>query len=142
MNLFLDTSALIKLYYREADSHTIEPLVRSGKTVTIFLSEISKPEFTSAIWKKWRMKEVTEQQAQTLLQAFQKDYSRYTFTPVESDAIITANSLLKQYGPQGLRTLDALQLSAAISLRGQANLFKSADKLLESFFVAENLPVS
>lgn len=142
MKLFLDTSALVKLYYREVDSHALESLVRSGTITTIFLSEVSKPEFISAIWKKWRMKELNEQQALALLQAFEEDYARYSFVQVDGDAMIAASSLLKQHGRQGLRTLDALQLAAAVSLRGQADLFKSADKLLESFFIAENLRVS
>ena len=63
MKIFLDTSSLFKLYHREVDTELLEQLFSTQKITDVFLSEISKIEFTSTVWKKVRMKEITEAQA-------------------------------------------------------------------------------
>jgi predicted nucleic acid-binding protein len=60
MKIFLDTSTLFKLYHKEADTAELELIFSTVKITEIFLSEISKIEFTSAIWKKVRTKEITQ----------------------------------------------------------------------------------
>jgi predicted nucleic acid-binding protein len=52
MKIFLDTSTLFKLYHREVDTEDLERLFTTEKITNIFLSEISKIEFTSTFWKK------------------------------------------------------------------------------------------
>ena len=52
MKIFLDTSSLVKLYHQEAETNEIEKIFNTQKLTHIFLSEISKIEFASAIWKK------------------------------------------------------------------------------------------
>jgi hypothetical protein len=49
MIIFLDTSSLFKLYHREADTAELELIFSTGKITNIYLSEISKIEFTSTI---------------------------------------------------------------------------------------------
>lgn len=142
MNLFFDTSSLFKLYHQEADSARVETTLHDHEVETIFLSELTKIEFPSAIWKKWRTKELTEPQAKVLIRLIEKDRFKYSFVPLDSSAVNQAISLIDKYGPQGLRTLDGLQLVVAISVRTTATLFKSADKLLNSFFVAKSLPTA
>jgi hypothetical protein len=45
-----------------------------------------------------------------------------------------------KYGQEGLRTLDAIQLASALTLKEQQNvLFFTADKLLKYFFKQEGL---
>ena len=43
---------------------------------------------------------------------------------------------------EGLRTLDSIQLSTAVYLTKQIDLFLTADKLLNLLFEAEHLPSS
>lgn len=50
--------SLVKMYHREADTAALERLFSTFKITHIFLSEISKIEFTSTIWKKVRTKEI------------------------------------------------------------------------------------
>ncbi len=48
--------------------------------------------------------------------------------------------LLSQYGIKGLRTLDAIQLSSALSLKENKDMaFFTHDKLLQSIFEQEGL---
>ena len=141
MRLFLDTSSLIKLYHKEPDTQFLESLFSTVKITTIFLSELTKVEFASTIWKKVRTKEVAELEAQTTLALFESDFEKYTFIALDSIIIEQARILLSTHGKKGLRTLDAIQLSTAVSLAQKGNLFLTADKLLQSFFETEGLPI-
>ena len=60
MKIFLDTSSLFKLYHREADTVELERNLSAITITSIYLSEITKVEFTSTVWKKVRTKEITE----------------------------------------------------------------------------------
>jgi predicted nucleic acid-binding protein len=140
MRIFLDTSSLFKLYHRESDTTLLELIFSQQKITNIFLSEISKVEFTSTIWKKVRAKEITRSQAQITLNLFESDFKKYSFVVSNSIVIEQARILASKYGEQGLRTLDSIQLATALSLFQQADLFLTADKLLKSFFEAEGLP--
>jgi len=140
MKIFLDTSSLFKLYHKESDTDIIERVFTDYNITTIYLSEIAKIEFASTIWKKVRIKELTESQAKAILNLFEQDFGKYTFIP--SDAIINeqARNLITKYGKQGLRTLDSIQLATSVSLAGNASLFITTDKLLATFFKLELLP--
>lgn len=141
MNIFLDTCSLFKLYHKEVGSEDLERLFSSVAISAVFLSDLTKIEFTSTIWKKVRTREITEIQAQTTLALFEADFDKYSFIVTDSLVIEQARLLVSKYGTQGLRTLDSIQLSTAISLREQVGLFCTADKLLLSLFQSENLPV-
>ncbi len=123
MKIFLDTSSLLKLYHKEADTAELELIFSTVKITDIFLSEISKIEFTSAIWKKVRTKEITESEALTTLDLFESDFRKYSFVATDSIIIEQARILVSKYGIQGLRTLDSIQLSVSVSLFQQAEIF-------------------
>ncbi|MFN3487572.1 MAG: type II toxin-antitoxin system VapC family toxin [Emticicia sp.] len=139
MKIFLDTSSLVKLYHRETGTQELEKLFSSYKITAVFLSEIAKIEFASTIWKKVRTKEITELEAQITLELFETDFEKYTFIATDSIVLETGRTLTTKYGMQGLRTLDSIQFSTAISLARQADVFFTADKLLKSFFETEGL---
>jgi len=141
MKIFLDTSSLFKLYHREAETADIEKIFSTAKITNIFLSEISKIEFTSTVWKKVRMTEITELEAKTTIGLFETDFEKYTFIPTDSLILEQARILISKYGKQGLRTLDSIQLSTSISLFQLVSVFFTSDNLLKSLFVAEQLPV-
>jgi predicted nucleic acid-binding protein len=141
MRVFLDTSSLFKLYHREDDTAELELIFSTLKITDIFLSEITKIEFTSTIWKKVRTGEITQSEAQTTLDLFESDFTKYSFIATDSIIIEQARILASKYGTQGLRTLDSIQLSTSVSLSHQADIFFTADKLLKSLFKAEGLPI-
>lgn len=63
MRIFLDTCALFKLYHFEADTRLFENIFTENTITEVFLSELTKIEFSSTLWKKVRTKEITELQA-------------------------------------------------------------------------------
>ena len=140
MKIFLDTSSLIKLYNKEADTHIVENIFIQNSVTFLFLSEISKMEFISAIWKKVRTKEIAEEKAEIIIQLFEKSFENYFFIKNDSLVFDHARTLLAKYGKLGLRTLDSIQLSVAVSLINEVDLFVTADKLLKFFFNIESLP--
>ena len=142
MKIYLDTSSLFKLYHREADTAEHEQNLSFITITSILLSEITKVEFTSTVWKKVRTKEITEIEAQTTLDLFESDFGKYHFITTDSIIIEQARLLTSKYGIQGLRTLDSIQLSTAVSLFRQVDKFFTADNLLQSLFIAENLPTN
>jgi predicted nucleic acid-binding protein len=141
MIVFLDTSSLIKLYHREVGTEQLENLFSSTEITSIFLSEISTVEFTAALWKKVHTKEIAATAAQITIDLFIEDFVKFTFVTTDSLIIKEARILASKYGFAGLRTLDSIQLATAVSLIKHVNLFVTSDKLLQSFFMEEGLPV-
>ena len=138
---FLDTSSLIKLYHREAGTEQLESLFSSGGITSIFLSEISTIEFPAAVWKKVRTKEIAATAANITIDLFMQDFNHFMFINTDSLIIAHAGQLVSKYGLEGLRTLDSIQLATAVSLKKQVDVFFTSDNLLQSFFIAEGLPI-
>ena len=139
MKIFLDTSSLFKLYHKETGTTELEEIFLTSKVTAVYLSEIAKIEFTSTVWKKVRTKEISELEAHTTLELFEADFEKYSFVATDSIIIEQARILATKYGIEGLRTLDSIQLSTAISLSQRADVFFTADNLLKSFFDLEGL---
>jgi len=74
MNLFFDTSALVKFFHEEKGSETVTNLILS-KDNEIWISELARIEFLSAIFRRFRSKEVDDEQRKRLWQAFKSNLS-------------------------------------------------------------------
>lgn len=140
MKAFLDTSSLIKLYHTEAGSDFVLNAL-SNDIRDIFLSELAILEFRSALWKKMRVKEIKENTAIEVIKCFQNDSDNFHWIMLQSDIVESASYLLMKYGNRGLRTLDSLQLAAALTLRDEDCVFFTSDKLLQTFFKEEQLKI-
>ena len=77
MNVFLDTSSLLKLYCKEKETEELVSLIVNANLQKIYLTEIAKIEFASAIWKKVRTQELTSTQATVLLALFENDSQHF-----------------------------------------------------------------
>jgi len=139
MNIFLDTSSLLKLYHKEAGTNELLKLI-SEKVEQIYLSELAKIEFNSAVWKKVRTNEFTEEGAKQIIQFFENDFEKFRWITVETTVLNSAKEFIKQYGNKNLRTLDAIQLACTITVKDKVDLFKTDDKVLNNIFNLENLP--
>ena len=139
MKIFLDTSSLFKLYHQEVGTDELENLFSQVKITHVFLSEITKIEFTSPIWKKVRTTEITTTQAKVTLELFENDFEKYNFVATDSLVLEQARNLTTKYGIEGLRTLDSIQLSTCISLAKEVDIFYTADKLLKTLIEQEGL---
>ncbi len=141
MTVFLDTSVLFKLYHRESGTDEAERLFAQNRVDLVFLSSLSRVEFRSIVWRRVRMKELSHEQANTILTLFDDDFGRYQFIEIDEQLLRLASQLIDTYGLSGLRSLDALQLASAVAVRTQVTLYKTADRLLNDLFRAEGLPV-
>lgn len=56
MQYFFDPSATVKVYHQEEGSEIVLPIYSENKTIII--SELSKVEFLSTIYKKFRNNEI------------------------------------------------------------------------------------
>lgn len=139
MNIFIDTSSLFKLYHDEKGSEEMLSLFNEYEINTIYLSEITKIEFDSVVWKKFRKGELEENIVLKLIEIFEKDYIKYNFIKDTKEIKSNAKKLLKSYGKQGLRTLDSLQLSSCCAVKAETKLFVTSDKLLQKLFHLEDL---
>lgn len=70
MKIFLDTSSLIKLYHTELGTDDLDRLLDENLVEEIFLAEIAKIEFNSAVWKKVRTTDLTKDEAVEIIHSF------------------------------------------------------------------------
>lgn len=138
MKAFLDTSSLLKLYHEEAGSDELN-IILSQEIEEIYLSEIAKLEFLSALWKKVRQKELSEETVNSVISCFESDFDKFSWVELDAYIITSASDLLKRYGNDGLRTLDSLQLACAVKLKEEDCSFFTSDTLLQRLFTKENL---
>jgi predicted nucleic acid-binding protein len=141
LKIFLDTSSLIKLYYKEEGTSSLDKIFAEYSISEIFISEITKVEFFSAIYKKLRTKHLHQQNVNDILSAFISDEHNYSIVLMSSEIIDVSQSLIKKYGIAGLRSLDAIQLASVCNIKGQIELAITNDKLLNDFLISENVKV-
>jgi predicted nucleic acid-binding protein len=130
MKIYLDTSSLIKLYHTETETEKLDDLFNSNSIETVFLSEITKVEFNSAIQKKARTKDLSSNEATRIIETFEADYGNFSFVKIDYNLILQARELISKYATEGLRTLDSIQLASIISAKQQIAFAITADKLL------------
>ena len=134
MILYLDTSSLFKLYHEESGTRELDEIFSTQNIQKFFLSELTKVEFNSVVWKKIRMNEISLEQGQNLITFFQDDYLNYTFANIDNRVISTSLEMLNKFGNQGLRTLDSIQLATAYLSIDSVDLALTSDKLLKELF--------
>lgn len=130
---------MIKLYHAESGTDELDNLFESDSIQKIFLSEITKIEFNSAIWKKVRTKDLTIDEATEITDSFTSDYDNYSFVGSDYDLILRAKDLVTKYGIQGLRTLDSIQLASVIAIKSDLSFAVTADNLLRTLINLEGI---
>lgn len=130
MNVFFDTSSLFKLYHREIGTEELMRLFDEVGIEVIYLAEITKIEFSSAVWKKCRKNEIDERVANQLIEKFDKDSVRFNYVPESQILRQNAKELIGKHWIKGLRTLDSIQLASALKVKNQIELFLTSDDLL------------
>jgi len=130
---FLDTSALVKIYHKEAGTEKVLNIYKSTNNITI--SELSKVEFTSPVHRKFREKEINEKTLDALLEKFQFDIEdKYEILIFSSAVIDEAFHLLRKYAKtKALRSLDCIQLAFFEICCNSKDIFVCSDvKLVEA----------
>jgi predicted nucleic acid-binding protein len=121
LNLFLDTSAIVKLYNPELETEELTKYVFQDGIEKIIISELAKIEFRSALWKKFREKLISEGDLLEVVELFSSE-TFYTIVPLSESIVNNATELLNRYGKKGLRTLDSIQLASILSANINKNL--------------------
>lgn len=130
MKLFFDTSALVKFFHEEKGSSKVTELIIS-KDNEIWISELAKVEFISAVFRRLRSNEIDDAQLNKALSGFDEQLSEFNIEPLGQAVIKEAEALIKKYGKVlGLRTLDALHLSTFSLISESDWVFVAADENL------------
>jgi uncharacterized protein len=139
MKIFLDTSSLFKLYHYEDGTDQLMDIFKNKSIEQVFLAEITKIEFDSVVWKKFRKREIDDAKVLIMIRNFETDSKKYTFIKDNVRLRKSARYFISKYGKDGLRTLDSIQLSSAANVSEIADLFISSDKVLNRIMESENL---
>lgn len=130
MKLFFDTSALVKFFHEEDGSEKVTELMMSPGN-EIWVSELARIEFLSALLRRFRNKEITEEKLDEAISGFNETIVSFNVEPLGHAIIREAESLLRKAGKtQGLRALDALHIGTFTLISGDDWVFVAADKTL------------
>ena len=105
MNFFFDTSALVKLFYIESGTELVTQIVEHADS-EIWISDLARLEFTSALYRRYRNKSLDEMKLLTATTYFDKQLVSFNIEPLNQSVIDEGRLLLKKYGKEfGLRAL-------------------------------------
>lgn len=130
MPLFLDTSALVKLYVREPGTDAMLRLAAHAGPGELYLSAVAAVEFTSALRLLERTSRASRADVADLLVQFREHQGQRFVRMAVNDAVIeTAIGLLDGHP---LRAYDAIQLASGLVLNRQAAMtrFVCSDQAL------------
>ena len=143
--LYLDTSALVKLYITERGSERIVELAFSDANYSLATCAITQVEFHSALDRRRRRRggDVGEEAAERAVERFNRRFKSEFFRyPLDDQTLDLACVLVSRHA---LRAYDAVQLAACLfllRLRSRDDLtFVSADRRLLTAARAEGLAV-
>ena len=109
MNLYLDTSALIKRYINEPGTEDVRAWVRGAEAVS--LSIITRAETASGLTRLQRRGIIPQDNYQAALEQFRLDWAWYQRIPINEELIARADFLACQHS---LRGYDAVHLASAL----------------------------
>jgi len=141
MILYLDTSALVKLYVKEPGREKVVAQVKKADEVAV--SVVAYAEAYSAFRRAFQIeKRITQKGFEEVVQKFEKDWRSgyYTLIGVSDRVLKTARDLILKHG---LRGFDGIHLASAWILkdRGEEVLFTAFDARLIKAAEKERLPV-
>ena len=135
LNVFLDTSALVKYFYDEPGSDRVIELIETPEH-TSWCSRLACVEFVSAMHRKYREGALDEARLERALMGFERSMAAFRIESLNRTVVLEAEALLKAHGREdALRTLDALHLATYLRLADHRWRFVVADDRL--YTVAE-----
>ncbi len=137
MILFLDTSALVKLYVEEAHSDAVREWVDGAEVVAS--CRVAYPEAVSALNRRMRAGDIAKKAYDAASRALRRDWDRIAVVDFRE---IEAGRLAAKHG---LRGFDAIHLSSALTIAthpaGPDVVFSSFDAALNRAASRERLHV-
>jgi len=130
MRFFFDTSALVKLFYVESGTELVTQIIEQADS-EIWISDLARLEFTSALYRRYRNKDLDEIKLHIATTYFEKQSDDFNIEPLNQLVIDEAGLFLKKYGKyHGLRTLDALHLATYSLISEHGWCFVTSDAVL------------
>ncbi len=127
MNIFVDTSALVKYFHEEEGTPVVTSLLDTSDNV-IVVSELAQLEFISALHRRYRFKELNKESLNKAIEAFNQEYSTFQVQPVSRLIMQEAKELMLKYGKENsLKTLDSIHLATFFLLKKEDWLFVASD---------------
>ena len=136
MTLYLDTSALVKLYVAEAGSATVQAWIASAaQLVTV---RVTYAETRATLARMRRTRDLSAPDFQRAVGWLEGDWPRYNVVECSEAVVHRAGVLAERHA---LRGYDAVQLGAALEARPDVGeyLFASFDGRLNDAAVREGL---
>ncbi len=112
MILYLDTSAIVKLYSDESGAALVRKAV--GKSEMIATCLVSYTETRSALARKRRLGEISEGLLAEHKREFEQDWETMHHLPINEAIVRRAGIFAEQYG---LRAYDGIHLASAEALQ-------------------------
>jgi predicted nucleic acid-binding protein len=112
--LYLDTSALVKLYIDEPGRERVEIAVRDAERTAT--ARVTYTEARAAFARQRRERAVTGRDLRMLVRALDEDWASLTIVEVTEALVRAAGNLAERHA---LRAYDALQLAAAVQLHAE-----------------------
>jgi predicted nucleic acid-binding protein len=106
--VYLDTSAVVKLYAAEVGSAETARLVSNARQVASSL--IAYAETRAALARKFRMRQVGRGQFDACKLEFERDWAGFVRLPVDAPLVRLAGDFAERFG---LRAYDAIHLATA-----------------------------
>jgi len=129
MILYLDTSALVMRYFREA--HTDDILSKWIGAKQIFTSSVAYAETVAALYRKKREANLDEPLIRNIVALFSQEWVSFVRVKVNDDLNATISHLVQTYP---LRGFDVIHLASAMAILSgfPRNLYSAASTM--SFF--------
>lgn len=112
MILYLDTSALVKRYFREPYSDEI--ISRWKSAAQIVTSFVAYAETTAAIYQKKREAELADTLIREIVGSFRRDWESFILVEVNDELNGYIDRVVEEYP---LRGFDAIHLASALAIR-------------------------
>jgi uncharacterized protein len=114
VTLYLDTSALIKIYLAEAGSAEVAAAVEAASAVAT--SSIAYAELRAAFARARREKRVDEPGHTALTAELDAHWPRYAVVTLDDARLRDAGGLADRHSVHALRALDSIHLAGAVRL--------------------------
>jgi predicted nucleic acid-binding protein len=112
VNLFFDTSALVKYFHDEPGSRDVRAMVDEPRNTT-WLLDLASTEFQCSLYRRLRNHELSEADARAAIAGFEERIADFSVEPLTAAVLAEARQLMRRWGRSlPLRTLDALHLAA------------------------------
>lgn len=141
---YLDASAIVKRYLREAGSHWVSGLVQQAKESSLFSSELVTVEVVCALSRAQRAGRIGIRKRNQATRLFLTEAERFLDRiPASTEILLNASELALRHP---LRAYDAVHLATALAVTSRllrhglpAPIFISADENLVAAARAEGL---